>query len=175
MVHWLSSSIFPCSFVVRCLLSRYGNTRPNLHLLWYIQAWEPFTNPVPLDTKQYQVILTQYHQVPTSKSDLNYVPGLMISFFYSSYLFPFFTPYTISYYLFLSHITLSFVHQANIRSLIYMLHRSCGHHHSQLSWRPDTSSDGTSCLRARVLIFTRKSNNIQKKLRLSARVIVVSQ
>ena len=87
----------------------------------------------------------------------------MISFFYSSYLFPFFTPYTISYYLFLSHITLSFVHQANIRSLIYMLHRSCGHHHSQLSWRPDTSSDGTSCLRARVLTFPRKSNNIQQK------------
>ena len=31
MVHWLSSSIFPCS--VGCLfvrLSRYGNTRPNL-------------------------------------------------------------------------------------------------------------------------------------------------
>ena len=82
--------------------------------------------------------------------------------FYSSYLFPFLTPYTISYYLFLSHITLSFVHQANIRSLIYMLHRSCGHHHSQLSWWPDTSSDGTSCLRARVLIFPRKSNNIQK-------------
>ena len=27
MVHWLSSPIFPCSFV---RLSRYGNTRPNL-------------------------------------------------------------------------------------------------------------------------------------------------
>ena len=36
MVHWLSSSIFPCLFV--CLSSRYGNIRPNLHFFQYIQA-----------------------------------------------------------------------------------------------------------------------------------------
>ena len=71
MVYWLSSSIFPCSFVVRCLLSCYGNTRPNLHLLRYIQAWEPFTNPVPLDTDPvptstapYWPSTTKYQPVP---------------------------------------------------------------------------------------------------------------
>ena len=31
-----------------------------------IEAYKPFINPVPLNTKPYQVILTQYHQVPTS-------------------------------------------------------------------------------------------------------------
>ena len=36
LVHWLSSSIFPCS-VVRSL-SRYGNIRPNIHFFQYVQA-----------------------------------------------------------------------------------------------------------------------------------------
>ena len=36
MVHWLSSSIFPCWLVVRS--SRYGNIRPNLHFFQYIPA-----------------------------------------------------------------------------------------------------------------------------------------
>ena len=65
--YWLSSSIFPCWFV--CLFvrpSRYGNTQSNLHFFQYIQALKPHINPVPLNSKQYQVILTQYHQVPTS-------------------------------------------------------------------------------------------------------------
>ena len=32
----------------------------------YIQALKPHINPVPPSSKQYQLILTQYHQVPTS-------------------------------------------------------------------------------------------------------------
>ena len=35
VVHWLSSSIFDCSFVRP---SRYSNIRPNLHFFQYIQA-----------------------------------------------------------------------------------------------------------------------------------------
>ena len=64
MVYWLSSSIFPCSFVCS---SRYGNIWPNLHFFSIytgIQALYPY--PVSLNTKQYQVMLTQHHQVPTS-------------------------------------------------------------------------------------------------------------
>ena len=62
-VHWLSSSIFPCS--VFCP-SRYGNIRPNIYFFQYIQAKKPCNSLVPLHTKQYHVILTQYHQVPSS-------------------------------------------------------------------------------------------------------------
>ena len=63
IVHWLSGSIFPCLFFRP---SCYGDIRPNLHFFQYIQALKPHINPLPLNSKQYQVILTQYHQVPTS-------------------------------------------------------------------------------------------------------------
>ena len=70
MVHWLSSSIFPCSSVRP---SRYGDIRPSLHFFQYTQAQTHCTNPVPLNTNryqvfltQYQVRLTQYYQVPAS-------------------------------------------------------------------------------------------------------------
>ena len=46
---WLSSSIVSCLFV---LLWWHLTKSP---LFQYIQAWKPHTNPVPLNTKQYQV------------------------------------------------------------------------------------------------------------------------
>ena len=61
MVQWLSSSIFPC------LSSRYGNIRPNLHFFSIYTGIKALYYPsTPLNTMQYQVTLTQYHQVPTS-------------------------------------------------------------------------------------------------------------
>ena len=40
-----------------------GNTRPNLHFFQYIQAYKPFADHVPPNTKQYQLILTKYQPV----------------------------------------------------------------------------------------------------------------
>ena len=40
-----------------------SNTRPNLHFSRYIQTYKPFANPVPPNTKQYQLILTTYQPV----------------------------------------------------------------------------------------------------------------
>ena len=34
--------------------------RPNLHFFQYIQAYKPFADPVPSNTKQYQLMLTKY-------------------------------------------------------------------------------------------------------------------
>ena len=61
-LYWLSNSVFPFS----SSFSRYGDTRPNLHFFQYIQAIKPHINPVPLNSKPYQIILTHYHQVPSS-------------------------------------------------------------------------------------------------------------
>ena len=47
-----------------------GNKYSSLGQLWVIQF--PPTNPVLLNTKQYQFMLTQYHQVPTSTSTIIY-------------------------------------------------------------------------------------------------------
>ena len=44
-------------------MSGIGNTRPNLHFFQYIQAYKPFADPVPPNTKQYQLILTKYQPV----------------------------------------------------------------------------------------------------------------
>ena len=44
-------------------LSGIGDTWPNLHFFQYIQAYEPFADPVPPNTKQYQLILTKYQPV----------------------------------------------------------------------------------------------------------------
>ena len=71
----LSSSIFPLWVSV----SGIGNTRPNLHFFQYIQACKHFTDPIQLNTKQYRIIMTQYHHVPTSNaqywpSSTNYQP-----------------------------------------------------------------------------------------------------
>ena len=52
----LSSPIF-------CCLWGIGVTRPNLHFFQYIQANKPFTDPVPPNTKQYQLILIKYQPV----------------------------------------------------------------------------------------------------------------
>ena len=40
-----------------------GVTRPNLHFLQYIQAYKPFADHVPPNSKQYQLILTKYQPV----------------------------------------------------------------------------------------------------------------
>ena len=40
-----------------------GVTRPNLHFFRYIQAYKPYDEPVPPNTKQYQLILTKYQPV----------------------------------------------------------------------------------------------------------------
>ena len=40
-----------------------GVTHPNLHFFHYIQAYKPFADPVPPNTKQYQLILTKYQPV----------------------------------------------------------------------------------------------------------------
>ena len=55
----LSSPIFPLWVSV----SGIGVTRPNLHFFQYIQAYKPFADPVPPNTKQYQLILTKYQPV----------------------------------------------------------------------------------------------------------------
>ena len=44
-------------------MSGIGNTRPNLHFFQYIQAYKPFADHVPRNTKQYQLILTKYQPV----------------------------------------------------------------------------------------------------------------
>ena len=44
-------------------MSGIGNTRPNLHFFQYIQAYKPFTDPVPPNIKQYQLILIKYQPV----------------------------------------------------------------------------------------------------------------
>ena len=41
-----------------------GNTWPNLHLFNIYRHKSPMLYPVPPSTKQYQLIMTQYHQVP---------------------------------------------------------------------------------------------------------------
>ena len=56
----LSSSIFCCLSVS---VSGIGNTWPNLHFFQYIQAYKPFADHVPPNTKQYQLILTKYQPV----------------------------------------------------------------------------------------------------------------
>ena len=58
----LALSFLVCLFVR--WLSRYGNIRPNIHFFQYILALKPYDNPVPLNTKQYQVKLTKYQSVP---------------------------------------------------------------------------------------------------------------
>ena len=56
-------------YSVVCESVRDGyNTWPNLHFFQYIQAKKPFDDPVLPNTKQYQLILTQYHQVPASNT-----------------------------------------------------------------------------------------------------------
>ena len=55
----LSSPIF-CLWVS---VSGISNTRPNLHFFQYIQAYKPFADHVPPNTKQYQLILTKYQPV----------------------------------------------------------------------------------------------------------------
>ena len=40
-----------------------GNTWPNLYFFQYIKAYKPFADPVPPNTKQYQLILTKYQPV----------------------------------------------------------------------------------------------------------------
>ena len=44
-------------------VSGIGNTQPNLHFFQYIQAYKPFADPVPPNTKQYQLLLTKYQPV----------------------------------------------------------------------------------------------------------------
>ena len=56
----LRSSIF--CFLSVCA-SGIGNTRPNLHFFQYIQAYKPFADHVPPNTKHYQLILTKYQPV----------------------------------------------------------------------------------------------------------------
>ena len=56
----LSSPIFCC---LSLSVSGIGNTRPNLYFFQYIQAYKPFADPVPPNTKQYQLILTKYQPV----------------------------------------------------------------------------------------------------------------
>ena len=43
-----------------CLL-QIGVTQTKVIFFQYIQAYKYFDDPVPLNTKQYQFILTQYH------------------------------------------------------------------------------------------------------------------
>ena len=44
-------------------MSGIGDTRPNLHFFQYIQAYKPFGDHVPPNTKQYQLKLTKYQPV----------------------------------------------------------------------------------------------------------------
>ena len=73
----LSNGWVALSVLIVRRMSCYGNTQPNLHFFQYIQALKPHINPLPLNSKQYQVILTQYHQVPTSTT--SYWPSTIIS------------------------------------------------------------------------------------------------
>ena len=41
-------------------MSGISVTRPNLHFFQYIQAYKPFADTVPPNTKQFQLILTKY-------------------------------------------------------------------------------------------------------------------
>ena len=56
----LSSTIFCCLWVS---VWGIGNTRPNLHFFQYIQAYKPFADHVPPNSKQYQLILTKSQPV----------------------------------------------------------------------------------------------------------------
>ena len=77
---WVALS-FLCLFVRS---SCYGNTRPNLRFFQYIQALKPHINPVPLNSKQYQIILTWCYYKSTSTalycpSTTKYNPVLLLT------------------------------------------------------------------------------------------------
>ena len=104
IVHWLSSSIFPCSVVVRP--SRYGNIRPNLHffniyrhtslvltqfhlkpsstkLYWpsttKYQPVPPHIDPTPPNTEQNCLLSIQYYNVSSSSASLHWPNKHLIS------------------------------------------------------------------------------------------------
>ena len=55
------------SFLVRSVVCPAMVTSDQISTFFqYIQAYKPCNYPVSLNTKQYQVMLTQHHQVPTS-------------------------------------------------------------------------------------------------------------
>ena len=65
---WLSlnfilSTNWVALYSVVCLMSGIGDTQPNLQFFQYIQAYKPFADPVPPNTKHYQLILTKYQPV----------------------------------------------------------------------------------------------------------------
>ena len=65
-LNWILERSWVALYSVVCLsvcLWGIGVTRPNLHFFQYIQAYKPFADPVPPNTKQYQLILTKYRPV----------------------------------------------------------------------------------------------------------------
>ena len=60
---WVALYSVVCEWVSE---SGIGVTRPNLHFFQYIQAYKPYTDPIPPITNQYQHKMTHYHQLPTS-------------------------------------------------------------------------------------------------------------
>ena len=61
---WVALPFLVCSFVCPAMVT--PDQISTFFFKKYIQALKPHIKPVPLKSKQYQVILTQYHQVPTS-------------------------------------------------------------------------------------------------------------
>ena len=57
---WVALYSVVCEWVS---VSGISNTRPNLHFFQYIQAYKPFADHAPPNTKQYQLILTKYQPV----------------------------------------------------------------------------------------------------------------
>ena len=63
--HATMPQAFPPWIMMQCNCDNCDNcgigvTRPNLHFFQYIQAYKPFADPVPYNTKQYQLTLTNY-------------------------------------------------------------------------------------------------------------------
>ena len=68
IIAWLSlNSILEASWValysVVCLSVSEASVTPDQYFFQYIQAYKPFADPVPPNTKQYQLILTKYQPV----------------------------------------------------------------------------------------------------------------
>ena len=68
LVHWLSSSIFPCSFGRLSVPLWWHPTKYPLFFNIYRHKSPllPHTNPVPPSTIQYRPVLTYYHHISTS-------------------------------------------------------------------------------------------------------------
>ena len=67
MVHWLSSSAFPCLVLTQFHLIP-SSTKSYWPSITKYQPESPHTDPAPPNTNQYRLLITQYYHVPTKSA-----------------------------------------------------------------------------------------------------------